>query len=150
MNPQATNREEDIKYLNTFLKHERAAVETYTQCIEKMKDEEITAALLDLQRSHLQRVGMLNDKVEELGGTPEQHRGTWGSFAKVVEGGAKTFGEKSALSALEEGEDRGVRDYQEKAEKLSPDCQSFIETVIRPEQQRTHRSLNEIIESISQ
>lgn len=148
MSPQTPNREEDIKQLNMFLKDEKAAVETYQQCVEKMDDAEIAAELVALQKSHQQRASLLSEKVKELGGSPETKSGTWGSLAKVVEGSAKAFGSKSALSALEEGEDQGIRNYEKKADNLSPECQSFINSTILPEQRRSHRELNRIIETV--
>ena len=148
MTQQSQSRETDIKQLNTFLQDEKAAVETYQQCVEKMDDAEIAAELVALQKSHQQRAGLLSNKVKELGGTPESKSGMWGSFAKLVEGSAKAFGKKTALSALEEGEDRGRDSYQSKTRDLSPECQSFINTMILPEQHRSHDELNRIIKTI--
>ena len=54
---------------------------------------------------------MLRDAIVACGGTPAEGSGAWGTFAKVVEGGAKVFGEKAAVAALEEGEDHGLADY---------------------------------------
>ena len=142
------SHDSDIKQLNNFLRNEKAAVETYQQCVEKMDDAEIAAELVSLQKSHQQRVSLLSNKVKELGGTPDSESGTWGSFAKLVEGSAKAFGKKTALSALEEGEDRGRDSYESKTKELSPECQSFITTTILPEQHRSHDELNRIIRTV--
>ncbi len=145
---QSQSRENDIKQLNNFLRNEKAAVETYQQCVEKMDDAEIAAELVSLQKSHQQRASLLSSKVKELGGTPDSASGTWGSFAKLVEGSAKAFGKKTALSALEEGEDRGRDSYESKTRDLSPECRSFINTSILPEQHRSHDELNRIIKTV--
>lgn len=140
--------QKDIKQLNSFLRDEKAAVETYQQCIEKLDDADVAARLTSLQKSHMHRVGLLSDRVHEIGGTPEDGSGIWGGFAKLVEGGAKIFGQKSALAALEEGEDRGLHNYEEEINHLAPENESFIKAVILPEQKRSHDELNRIRDSV--
>ena len=136
--------EKDIDQLNSFLRGELSAVETYQQCIDKMSDRNIVAQLRSLQESHRRRAELLTDRVRMLGGKPAQGSGVWGSFAKVAEGSAKLFGESAAVSALEEGEDHGRDDYRRDVEKLSPTERNFIESEILPEQQRTHDALTRI------
>lgn len=148
MNTHVNFHKDDVKQLNSFLKDELAAVETYGQCIEKVDSPSITADLSNLRNSHQQRVALLTAKVRELGGKPETDSGVWGSFAKMVEGGAKMFGEKAALKVLEEGEDRGRDNYSEEASKLSPAMQTFINRTIMPEQQLSHNKLNAVINRI--
>ena len=134
----------DIDQLNAFLRDELSAVETYQQCLEKMERPQIASGLTDLQRSHQKRATLLRQRVQELGGTPETDSGLWGSFSKLVEGGAAMFGEKSALAALEQGEDRGVKSYEKGAQKLSPDNQLFINSSILPEHHHSHDTLNRL------
>jgi len=136
--------EKDIDQLNSFLRGELSAVETYQQCIDKMSDRNIVAQLRSLQQSHQRRAELLTDRVRMLGGKPAQGSGVWGSFAKVAEGSAKLFGESAAVSALEEGEDHGRDDYRRDVDKLSPTERQFIESEILPEQQRTHDALTRI------
>lgn len=138
-----TNNEKDIKKLNSFLRGELAAVETYDQCIEKMKDPGVVAELRKLRSSHEYRVGQLTQRITALGGRPDSSSGAWGAFAKLVEGGAKVFGESAAISALEEGEDKGKRDYKD-LEDLSTSTREFVSRVLVPEQQRTHDTLSQL------
>ena len=107
MNMRTQDRSEDVSCLNAFLQSELSAVETYNQCIKKVDDAQIATGLADLQSSHQRRAQLLREKIRELGGTPKDSSGLWGSFAKMVEGSAGLFGDRSAISALEEGEDRG-------------------------------------------
>lgn len=141
---QTSDRSQDIKYLNSFLRSELSAVETYNQCIRKLDDSQIVSGLSDLQISHQRRAELLREKIRELGGTPEDSSGLWGSFAKMVEGGAKLFGDRSAIAALEEGEDRGRDEYIEKSDSLSPEVQRFVNAELLPEQRRSHDVLNRI------
>jgi len=100
-----------VETLNTYLRGELSAVETYRQAVDKINDEFLRASLHELSVSHEQRVSLLRERIERLGGEPAKSSGVWGGFAKVVEGGAKIFGVKAALAALEEGEDHGLKMY---------------------------------------
>jgi uncharacterized protein (TIGR02284 family) len=136
------NSEQDIDKLNSFLRGEISAVETYDQA-EKLEDDPTVMKMLqNLRDSHAARVQQLSSRISALGGTPDDSSGVWGGFAKLVEGGAKIFGKSAAISALEEGEDHGKRLYSDNVDELSPDVRSFIRSQIMPEQQRTHDALS--------
>jgi uncharacterized protein (TIGR02284 family) len=133
----------DIDKLNSFLRGERSAVETYNQAIEKLDDDPATQQRLRLLRdSHGARVVELSSLIRSLGGEPDETSGAWGGFAKLVEGGAKMFGKKAAISALEEGEDHGKRLYQDNVDELGMESKEFIRSRIMPEQRRTHDALS--------
>ncbi len=144
MNMRTHDRSEDVKCLNVFLRNELSAVETYDQCIKKIDDARIASGLADLQNSHQLRAQLLRQKIAELGGEAENSSGMWGSFAKMVEGSASMFGERAAIAALEEGEDRGRDNYIEKSDDLSPELQRFVNAELLPEQRRSHDMLNRI------
>ena len=139
---QATNNS-DVDRLNKMLRGERAAVETYGKCIEKLGTSGRVAQLTSLKASHAGRVGKLTGKVTELGGKADTTSGAWGSFANLVEGSAAVFGEKSAIAALEEGEDHGKKDYAD-LDGLSEGARRFVQTELVPEQRRTHDALSAI------
>ncbi len=140
----AKNTEQDIKQLNSFLRGELSAVETYQQCIEKVENENVRSQLLGLQESHRTRVVLLKERVVALGGSPEESAGAWGGLAKLAEGGAKMFGAAAAVSVLEEGEDHGLSDYRNDLENLSPAERLFVESKLLPEQQKSHDVLSRI------
>lgn len=135
-----------VEQLNSFLRGEISAVETYRQAIEKLqssKDSRGVALLNQLMSSHQHRVTQLRDEVVRYGGTPSEGSGVWGAFAKVVEGAAELFGEKSAIAALEEGEDHGLKDYKDGLDKLDMTTRQWIESTIFPEQKKTHNALRD-------
>jgi hypothetical protein len=137
-----------VETLNGFLRGEISAVETYRQAIEKLSSSASRVELEDCRRSHERRVQQLREEVTRQGGVPAQDSGAWGSFARLVEGGAKTFGEKAAISALEEGEDHGLKLYRSDIEKLDPVARRFIERDVLPAQERTHHTLSAIKHAI--
>jgi hypothetical protein len=65
-------------------------------------------------------------------------------FAKAVEGGAKVFGEKAAIAALEEGEDHGLADYRRDVDDNDLDftARSLVRDRLIPQQQVTHDRLS--------
>ena len=134
-----------VDQLNSFLRGEMSAVETYQQAIDKLEAFSTSRdQLLVNLKSHQDRVMVLRDAITELGGTPAEGSGAWGSFAKVVEGGAKAFGEKAAVAALEEGEDHGLADYKRGLDELDPQSRSLVMTQLLPEQELTHRRLSNV------
>ena len=138
------HKNKDIDQLNSFLRGELSAVETYMQCIESVSDQAVVTQLQLLRSSHRRRADILALRIRELGGTPSTTSGIWGGFAKLIEGSAGVIGEKAAIAALEEGEDHGLADYERDKEKLSPVQQRFIEVEVLPEQARSHDILSNI------
>lgn len=139
----------DIEKLNSFLRGELSAVETYNQAIEKLDDDPaLRQRLQSLRDSHRERVLELSSRVRVLGGKPDETSGAWGGFAKLVEGGAKMFGKSAAISALEEGEDHGKKLYTDNLDELSESTKEFIRSVIMPEQRRTHDTLSALEQQI--
>lgn len=136
----ATN-ERDIDQLNSYLKGERSAVETYDQAIEKVEGA-LKLQLRPLRDSHQHRVQKLAARIAMLGGEPADGSGVWGAFAKLVEGGAKVFGSGAAIATLEEGEDHGKKDYARDLDDLTPATRQFVQSELVPEQQRTHDALS--------
>ncbi len=124
--------------LNSLLRGEMSAIETYRQAIEKMDNELGSDVLHMLRVEHRDAADALWHHIENHGGKPSEDSGPWGSFAKAVEGTAKLFGNVAALKALKEGEEHGLKDYEEalKEEGLPADCQALIHGLM--EKQRAH------------
>ena len=139
---QNTTQNTTVATLNGFLRGEISAVETYRQALDKLQTSSSRVELEQCRRSHEQRVDRLRREVMRAGGTPEEGSGAWGAFAKLVEGSAKAFGEKAAISALEQGEDHGLKLYRDEMEKLDATARAVIETEVLPAQEHTHRSLS--------
>ena len=131
----------DTNVLNSLLRGEMSAIETYRQAIEKLGSdphdpwiEELRA----LQRDHRDAADALWHHVEQHGGKPSEGSGPWGTFAKAVEGVAKLLGNTSALKALKEGEEHGLKDYEDALQdhNLPADCQALIRGILP--KQRAH------------
>lgn len=134
----------DVESLNSFLRGEISAVETYKQALERVHDDRVRSALEDCWHDHEHRVEVLRERIEKLGGKPAEGSGVWGTFAKLISGGASAFGEKAAVQALEEGEDHGIHDYQRDVDQVHGDSRRFVRMELLPAQKRTHDRLSKL------
>jgi uncharacterized protein (TIGR02284 family) len=140
----------NIETLNKFLKDELSATETYQQALDKLGDEtgpSESEDLVPIYEAHKDAVSSLQSLISRLGGTPCEDSGTWGTWAKIVQGGANMLGKKTALKALQGGEKSGAKDYEEALQdtELSSDIRSFIETTLLPAQQEHIRTLDQLL-----
>jgi uncharacterized protein (TIGR02284 family) len=124
--------------LNSLLRGEISAVETYRQALEKVAGQPGAQQLSEVHRDHAEAASVLREHVTRYGGDPADDSGIWGTFARAVEATAKVFGDKSALKALKEGEEHGLKDYQDalKEENLPSECVALIRDRLLPKQQR--------------
>jgi len=143
-----TGMETSVKTLNSFLRGEISAVETYRQALDKIEDTPVRSTLQQCLESHQTRVNVLKSRISMLGGDPADSSGPWGAFAKLVEGGAKVFGDKAAVAALEEGEDHGRNDYKRDIDKLDAESRQIVELQVLPEQERTHQELSTLKKTV--
>lgn len=141
--------QKNVDQLNSFLRGEISAVETYRQALDALKTSTYVTKLSECKQSHEQRVAILTDEIRKLGGVPAEGSGPWGAFAKVVEGGAAALGEKSAIYALEEGEDHGNRDYKTDVQKLDGEARSIVEQKVVPLQLRSHANMSALKKQLS-
>jgi len=133
---------EALDKLNSFLRGEISAVETYRQALDKVTDPAVRSQLQSCEQDHEQRIELLRERITELGGKPDQGSGAWGVWAKLVQGGGNLLGEKTAVQALEEGEDHGLNNYRRDLDELDGETRSWLESNILPKAERTHGTLS--------
>jgi len=139
-----------IDRLNSFLRGELAAVETYRIALDKLdKGSQARGELESCKRSHEERVNVLRNEIARLGGRPATSSGPWGVFAKTIEGGARVLGDKAAIAALEEGEDHGLRDYRDDIDKLDPEFRPLVRSRLLPAQEDTHSRMSTLKHRLS-
>jgi uncharacterized protein (TIGR02284 family) len=134
----------DVDTLNSFLRGEISAVETYRKAIDHVQDDTIRRTLEDCWHDHEHRVQALRERIEKLGGKPAEGSGLWGTFAKLVQTGADVLGEKAAIQALEEGEDHGLNDYQRDVAQVHGEARRFVRMELLPAQKRTHERMSRL------
>lgn len=145
MQPTTSERnDKTLDVLNSFLRGELSAVETYKQALTKIKDGNVRLALEDNLRSHEGRVELLKNRILAHGGQAVESSGVWGAFARLMEGGAKVFGEEAAINVLESGEDHGRDDYRRELDNLDADTRAWVTAQLIPAQEMSHDTLSAV------
>ncbi len=132
-----------VEQINGLLRGELSALETYRQALEKVEDRTAKNVLKECHMCHSKRVDSIVEKIVALGGKPVEDSGVWGSFAKLMEGGAAAFGDKSAIAMLEEGEDKGLRDYKKLLEETNPHVRELASSLVSA-QEGTHGKMRNV------
>ena len=150
----APQSDEATRQLNSFLRGEISAAETYRMAIEKVSDTDNTHAanlglLREIQAEHGRAAQALRDRIRELGGEPSDSSGAWGAWAKLVEGTASVFGgDSGSLKALKEGEEHGLKDYSEGVDDIDTTSAELVQNQLIPAQQRHINLLDQLISSV--
>jgi bacterioferritin (cytochrome b1) len=146
---QNNGKAETIEQLNSFLRGELSAIETYRLALERLEHTEFRGSLTQCSRSHEERARLLTEAILGRGGEPVDSSGAWGALVRTIERSAAAISEKAAIAALEEGEDHGRDDYLRDLTNLEPSARQLIEFAILPEQRRTHDTIKAVKRSLS-
>lgn len=150
--PDVSLGTEGVGQLNSLLRGEISAAETYRMAIDKIADSTTTVAnaglLREIQEEHGRAAQGLRDRIRELGGEASDSSGAWGVWAKTVQGTMNLFGDASSLKALKEGEEHGLKDYQEALDDVDAASAQLIQNQLIPAQQRHINLLDQLINSV--
>lgn len=149
-NYQMGDTGEAVRQLNSLLRGEISAAETYRMAIDKVADGGDTSSaglLREIQEEHGRAAQGIRDRIRELGGEPSDSSGAWGAWAKTVQGTMNLFGDASALKSLKEGEEHGLKDYQEALDDVDASSMQLIQNQLIPAQQRHINLLDQLINS---
>ena len=150
MQTQTTHdQSQTIDQLNSFLRGELSAVESYKLALDHLEQSEFRATLVQCSRSHEERARLLSEAILGRGGEPSPSSGAWGSLVRMVERSALALGEGAAIAVLEEGEDHGRDDYLRDLDTLEPSARQLVEFAILPEQRRTHDTVRAVKHTLS-
>ncbi len=152
-NYEAGDTGEAVRQLNSLLRGEISAAETYRMAIDKAGDSANNVAnvglLREIQEEHGRAAQALRDRIRELGGEPSDSSGAWGAWAKLVEGAANLFGgDAGSLKALKEGEEHGLKDYNEGLDDIDATSAELVQNQLIPAQQRHINLLDQLIASV--
>lgn len=142
----------NIETIDKLLKDELAATETYQQALDKLRKDAALGEseyLMPIYEEHKDAVSSLQAQIRQLGGTPSESSGAWGSWVEIVQGGANLLGKKTALKVLQEGEKNGAEDYENvlKDTDLPSNIRSLVETKLLPAQQAHIRTLDRLLDA---
>lgn len=141
-----------IDKVEKLLKNELSAAETYHQALEKFEEEnqrrEI-AYLEPIYEEHTEAVSELQEKIQQMGGTPTSDSGLWGSWSEAVMSGAELLGKDAMLNALLAGEKSGLDDYEQAAQdpEIPSEVSALIQAKYVTSQQENIRAINRLLSS---
>ncbi|HJZ89506.1 MAG TPA: DUF2383 domain-containing protein [Gemmataceae bacterium] len=140
----------DVNTLNSLLRGEVAAVETYDQVIGKFDGQSQAIELHRIRDEHNEAAAVLRERIRHFGGEPAEDSGAWGTFTKAVAGTAKILGPVSALGALKQGEDYGIGQYETALNDpdIDSDCKDLIRYRLLPRCRSHVGDLDRIIDAI--
>ena len=144
---------EAVRQLNSLLRGEISAAETYRMAIDKIGNSDEVSGnvglLRQMQEDHGRAAQALRDRVRELGGEASDSSGVWGAWAKFTQGSANLFGDAAALKSLKEGEEHGLKDYQEALDDVDMTSAELIQNQLIPAQMRHIQVLDQLIDAVN-
>jgi hypothetical protein len=138
-----------IARLNSLLRGEIAAAETYRNVLERMSTAghtEHVESLGTMQADHGRSSQAIRGRIDELGGVATDSSGAWGIWAQAVEGTLSLFGgDVGGLRALREGEEHGQRDYESALNEVDAITARLIQDRLLPAQQAHVAALDRML-----
>ncbi|MEP7123432.1 MAG: DUF2383 domain-containing protein [Byssovorax sp.] len=136
--PKAETTNASVEKLQELLRSEMSAVETYELALKSVTHVGLHRTLQEILVNHSRRIPQLREKIVGMNGEAPTSTGVWGAFAKVFQAGADMLGDRTAIAALEDGEDKSVALYATDMAGVDAKTRKFIENELAPEQNRTH------------
>src|SRR5438552_11745555 len=85
----ADDAAESCRQLNSFLRGEISAAETYRMAIDKVADDRASTSnlglLREIQEEHGRAAQAIRERIRELGGEASDSSGAWGAWAKTIQ-----------------------------------------------------------------
>jgi uncharacterized protein (TIGR02284 family) len=140
-----------VEQLNSLLRGEISAVQTYDQAIEKVGDDHggDAAELRRIAQEHGEHAQRLRARIRALGAEADDSAGAWGGLVQAIEGTSRMLGDAAALKALREGEEHGIRDYRDALSELDGESQALVQQVLLPSQLAHVQALDAMIERVA-
>ena len=136
-----------VPQLNSLLRGEISAAETYRMAIDRVASDSTASAglLREIQEEHGRAAQAMRDRIRELGGQAVDSSGAWGTWAKTVQATMNLFGDASSLKALKEGEEHGLKDYNDAMPELDAASRQMVQNQLIPQQRRHIDLLDQLI-----
>lgn len=139
--------ESPVETLNSLLRGELSAVETYRRALQTFVGEPEQLELRRIHQEHQEAAGVLRQHILQQGGSPADSSGVWGTLAALIERTARLFGRTAALRALQQGEEQGIEDYESALDnpEMPAECLGLIDGKLLPRCREHIQALEEMI-----
>lgn len=137
------------QYLNTLLRGEIAAVNSYDLARKKFATDAAIKTIDKILFNHKSNVDFLKKKIFSKNETPSTNTGAWGLAVELIIKSTKFLGETPLIMALREGEDLGLKDYKYFLSSNVPENKSIhvIKNQIIPNTENNILLLNKLLKS---
>ncbi|HWB80703.1 MAG TPA: DUF2383 domain-containing protein [Nannocystaceae bacterium] len=112
--------------IGELLRGELAAVETYEKALAQVFGDPAGTTVRTIHADHVQAVYALRERLAIYTEQAVTSSGAWGTFATAVETAANLLGHGPALRVLQEGEQHGIRRYEEALEQRAVDAKTKL------------------------
>lgn len=135
-----------VDTLNSLLRGEISAQEAHEKALALAGDMTANevAELRLISAEHTRTAEMLRTEVFRLGGVPAGSAGAWGAFARAFQSSANFLGVSTAFSSLCEGEEHGLKEYQEALEVSAGPTKALLDEKLIPNQRKHIAVLSEL------
>lgn len=138
--------EPKIEFMHKILRGELSAVAAYGSVIEKYPASPYVGQLRVIQNHHRASVDALRQLLDSNGEIADRDSGVWGTFVQTLIAGSNTLSLEISLKTLIEGEEHGLKQYQELIEFPLTDRElNLIESSLIPRQFAHIQSLKSIV-----
>lgn len=130
--------------MDDLIRGEMSAVQSYDKIINSVKDKGELRTLRSMREDHAKAVSRLKSHASKDVLEDTETVGPWGTFAKSWVGGAKIFGDKTAMAALKQGEEHGIEEYKEALEddNVPAEVKRIIRKDLLPKQEAHVKTIN--------
>jgi hypothetical protein len=137
----------EVDTLNTLLRCQLAAVESYDRALHRFEDSHILSDLQTIREEHAQAQNLLREKVVELGGEPAAPTGPWGACAAALSEESNDLGPATALAALRQGEEHSLNEFEDtlRHDDLNGDFKNLIRSKLLPTGRKHVAELNRLM-----
>ncbi|MDD2235107.1 MAG: ferritin-like domain-containing protein [Desulfitobacteriaceae bacterium] len=122
-----------IETLNELLKGEHIAIDIYDKTKGLQKDVQVAEILADFENDHKQHAELLKKRINDLGGIPRSGTGLSGIMANLAATVNSYRGPGQLVKYLYEGEDDGLRTYEEHIKDFDQVSQDLVRQIITEE-----------------
>jgi len=141
-----TATDPSVDVLNSLLRGEISAQQAHEKALALAGDmtAEDAAEIRRISAEHTATAETLRTEVFRLGGEPAGSSGAWGAFARAFQSSANLLGVSTAISSLLEGEEHGLKEYQEALDKATGPTKTLLEETLIPNQRKHIAALSAI------
>lgn len=136
----------DIKELNTALKGEHVAIESFDYYIQDAKDENTKKNLMDMQQQHKFHAMQLSERIQQLGGNPVNTSGMIGVMAEIKNiVTPKKYVDNNMIKSAVQGEEMGIQAYGDIMANLTDGSNQRLTQEMMIENIRIVEKLNQMV-----